>query len=95
MGSQRVRRDSATEQQQLYSHISEVIPSILILQMIKLRSMNINQLVNVTELVTDRTQAHIQAYLEQNMYFSLKPQHASILGCVWGIFSLCFQVLKL
>ena len=52
MGSQRVRHNLATEQQ-LYSHISEIIPSIPILQMIKLRSMNINQLVNVTELVTD------------------------------------------
>ena len=87
----RVRHDLATEQQ-LYSQIGEVIPSIPILQMIKLRSMNINQFVNITELVTDRTEAHIQAYLEQNTYFSFKPQHTSILGCVWGIFSLCFQV---
>ena len=55
--------------------------------------MNINQLVSITELVTDRTQAHIQAYLEQNIYFSLKPQHTSILGCVWDSFSFCFKAI--
>ena len=56
--------------------------------MIKLRSMNINQLVSITELVTDRTQAHIQAYLEQNTYFSLLA--------FWAVCGIAFLfVLKL
>ena len=87
MGLQSVTHDLATEQQ-LYSQISEIIPSTPILQMIKLRSMNINQLVSITELVTDRTQAHIQAYLEQNTYFSLLA--------FWAVCGIAFLfVLKL
>ena len=72
--------------------IYEIAPSIPILQVIKLRFMNIKQLVNITELVTDRTQIHIQTYLVQNTYFSLILQYTAfwdvcVYVCVLYLFS--------